>query len=300
MFHEDWWLQAMAGDSLQEVTVSSGGRVVGRLPFSLRRRPGGRTVCEMPVLTHFLGPAIDAGSGSAANRALKQAQITRELLQQLPRTGGFQQRMHRGVEEVMSFQENGFAASVDFTFELHPAEEEFLWKGMRDKTRNMIRRARTLYTVEAIDDAERFAALYAGNLRARGEDSYYPPAEIIRLVGTAQARDQGRVLAARAADGSLVAAIFYVWDRQSAYYLLSTRLPDSDNSAVSLLLWEAICHTNAEGRIFDFDGVSSQGNRVFFTGFGGVIRPRYVVTRQTALYRLADMVTRRCKALLRR
>ncbi|ONG50150.1 hypothetical protein BKE38_19220 [Pseudoroseomonas deserti] len=300
VFHEAWWLEAMAGDRLQEVTVTSGGRTIGRLPFVMRRRPGGRTLCEMPTLTHFLGPAIDAGSGSLANRALKQAQITRELLQQLPRSDAFQQRLHRGIEEVMAFQENGFTASVDFTFELHPTEEELIWKGMRDKTRNMIRRARTLYTVEQIDDPERFAALYAGNLRARGTDSYYPPGEIIRLVSAAQARDQGRVLAARAEDGSLVAAIFYVWDHRSAYYLLSTRLPDSDNSAVSLLLWEAVCHGNAEGRIFDFDGVSSQGNRVFFTGFGGVIRPRYVVTRQTALYRLAEMATRGCKALLRR
>lgn len=299
IFHEDWWLNALTGGDYDEVTVRAGNRMVGRLPFVIRRRIGGRVICEMPALTHFLGPAIEAAEGSACNRALKQAQIIRELLLQLPRTGAFRQRLHGGIQDTMAFQENGYAAAADFTFELHPAPETLLWKAMRDKTRNMIRRARTLYTVVPVDDPGQFADLYEANVQSKGGRFYYAKPEIRRLIAESLARGCGRAIAARAEDGSIAAAIFCVWDQRSAYYLLSTRLQHSDNSAVSLLLWDAITHAAARGLIFDFDGVSSQGNRVFFTGFGGCIRPRYVVTRQTPYYRAADLAVQACRRVLR-
>lgn len=295
VFHERWWLDAMTGGRYEEVTFSSGGRVVGRFPFVVKRRIGGRVSCEMPALTHFLGPAVDDGQGSASNRAIKRAHITKELLLQLPRTGGFHQRMHRGIQDTMAFQESGYSTSVDFTFEIAPGAQNSLWAQMRDKTRNMIRRAQERYEVVQIDDPEVFATHYEKNIQDRGERFYYAKHEIVRLGQETMARDRGRVLAARAEDGSLTAAIFYVWDARSAYYLLSTRTKDSDNSAVSVLLWNAICHANSLGLIFDFDGVASHGSRVFFTGFGGDIRPRYVVSRGTPYYRLSNAVADTCK-----
>lgn len=290
----------MAGPRYKEVTVSADGRVIGRLPFIVRSRPGGRRSCEMPPLTHFLGPAVDEGGGSAPNRALKRAQIIRELLEQLPPVGAFRQRMHRGIQETMVFQENGFQSLADFTFEIAPAEEGVIWKGMRDKTRNMIRRAGERYTVTNLDDPEVFADFYQRNIQERGEEFYYCTPDITRLCYETAIRNQGRVLVARTGDGAPVAAIFYVWDARSAYYLLSTRVRDSDNSAVSLLLWEAIRHTTSLGLIFDFDGVASHGSRVFFTGFGGEIRPRYVISRETPFFRASTIVADRIKALRRR
>ena len=288
IFHEPWWLAAMAGDRLEEVTVAAGGRMVGRFPFVVVRSFGGRTSCEMPPLTHFLGPAVDEGAGSSCNRALKRSQIIRELLEQMPRTGGFHQRMHRGIPDTMVFAEQGYRTPVQFTFEVAPAPEAVLWKNMRDKTRNVIRRAREGYEVVELDDPERFVALYRDNILARGGRFYYRRDDVARLCAEALARGCGRVVAARGANGALAAAIFHVWDAGSAYYLLSTRDAGSDNAAASLLVWDAIRHAAARGLVFDFDGVASHGSRVFFTGFGGEIRPRYVATRYSRYYSLSD------------
>jgi hypothetical protein len=299
VFHAPWWLAAMAGDHYDEVTVKSDGKTVGRFPFIMRRRFGNRSSCEMPVLTHFLGPAIDEGAGSASNRLLKHAHIVKELLQQLPKTGAFHHRMHRGIRDTMAFQESGYETKVDFTFEIAPAPEATVWKNMRDKTRNVIRRAGEKYEAIEIDDPFLFATMYEKNIQERGSNFYYGKKEIARLCSEAISRDQGRVVAARAADGALAAAIFHVWDQKSAYYLLSTRTRDSDNSAVSLLLWDAIRHAGSRGLIFDFDGAVSHGSRVFFTGFGGDIHPRYVVTKHTPYGFFSGAVVNRCKTLFR-
>jgi hypothetical protein len=102
------------------------------------------------------------------------------------------------------------------------------------------------------------------------------------------------VLAARDAAGTIVAAIFYVWDQRSAYYMLTTRAKDAGNGAVSLLLWSAMCHASGLGLIFDFAGVGSNSGRALFSaGFGGTVAPRYVASRYTSTHLAMDWVRMR-------
>ncbi len=290
VFHQRWWLDATTGGDYAEAEVAQGGRRVGWFPYAVAHVFAGHRVCAMPVLTHFLGPAIDDGPGAACNRVLRRAQITRELLAQVPQTSGFWQVMHRGTNDTLVYQELGYEAAVQFTFEVAAAPAEVLWRNMRDKTRNVIRRAEEQHGVSSLDAAS-FAAGYTGNLRRAGSPSRYSSALIERVCQAAISRGQGRILAAEDNDGEVAAAIFYVWDTQAAYYLLSSRRADSGNGAVSLLLWHAMKDIAARGLVFDFEGVVTAGSALFFTGFGGVIVPRYVVSRFTFGHRLAGRLS---------
>jgi hypothetical protein len=287
VFHEPWWLNAASGGHYQEVSVSSGGMVVGRLPFALVPMPARCALCTMPNLTHFLGPGIDAGEGAPANRALKHDGILRELLARLPRFTGFYQKLHRDIADTLVFQDDGYRTSVQFTYEISFAPIGEIWANMRDKTRNVIRRAEEQYSVVNVQDPAEFAAVYDRNLQARGMTNYYHA--IVPVCGAALQRDAGRIIAARDSAGRMAAAIFYVWDATSAYYLLSTRSDNAANCAVSLLIWRAIQDSVARGLIFDFDGVATPGSRLFYTGFGGAVAPRYIVSRYTAVH----LVTKR-------
>src|SRR5579863_1147806 len=140
IFHEDWWLEAATGGQFEVAEVAAGGRIVGRLPFHKTKRFG-LTLIRMPELTYFLGPAIDEGEGSPNTRFLKRLHITRELLERLPRASWQYVKCHSGVTEVIAFQGLGFRTYVQFTHELAPQAMSFLWEQMRNKTRNVIRRA---------------------------------------------------------------------------------------------------------------------------------------------------------------
>ncbi len=293
IFHEPWWLDAAAPDAWREVTVTASGKTVGRLPYAISHQPLGRTGCVMPPFCHFVGPAIDAGNAAACNKALRRDQITRELIEQLPDTGFFSQRMHRDVPDVLVFAEMGFYTPVQFTFEIAPDSPERLWSAMRDKTRNIIRRAEERCSIDETLSGPDFAAFYVANAAATGNASYYRAADIARITTAATARDRGRILSARAADGSLSAAIFCVWDDSCCYYLLSMRDRGRDDGATSMLVWHAIRRAAARSLIFDFDGLFTRGNRVFFTGFGGTVRPRFCATRKTLAYRAADQLAAR-------
>jgi len=53
-----------------------------------------------------------------------------------------------------------------------------------------------------------------------------------------------------------------------------------------LVLWEAIQDAAQRGLIFDFDGLVNKESFAFYAGFGGMLCPRYVVTRISPLVRI--------------
>ncbi len=291
VFHQPWWLNAATCGDYHEAVVVQSGRMVGSFPYVRERVFGGQYLCGMPQLTHFLGPALDDGRGATCNRVLRRAQITRELLRQVPGCSGFWQKLHRGTRDTLAYQEQGYETAVQFTFEVAPKPPEIMWREMRDKTRNVIRRAGEQYTRCELADVEAFAEFYVGNVAASGRQSHYDRALIARVCDAAIQHGQGRILAAESASGELAAAIFYVWDTQAAYYLLTTRRRDSGNGAVSLLLWDAMRDVAARGLIFDFEGVVNSGGALFFTGFGGEVTPRYVVSKFTLGHKVAGRLS---------
>jgi len=278
LFHQPWWLEIATHGRYQVVEARQDGRTVGRLPFVVTKRYG-HSVSLMPTLTHFLGPAIDDGVGGANARFLRRLTITQELVQQLPKVSYLKHKLHRGVADTLPFQIAGYQSSVQFTYEIAPQPAVAVWQGMRDKTRNMVRKARRTMVCEDADDPDFFIDLYRSNLAAKGASSNIDLQTCLHLIAGCFAKNCGRILVARHSDRTVAAAIFYAWDSKAAYYLLSTRTPSSGNSANTLLLWEAIKDTMARGLVFDFDGVGSSGAVLFFAGFGTTIQPRYIISR---------------------
>jgi len=287
IFHEEWWLDAATGGRFDVAEVTAGGRTVGRLPFHLTKRFGLRMI-RMPELTYFLGPAIEDGKGSATNRFLKRLEITRELLERLPPASWQYVKCHGGVTDVIAFQELGFRTYVQFTHEIRPAPAEVLWQQMRDKTRNVVRRADERLSIRELTDPLEFAHLYERNLALRGLDNGIDSAVCRKIVSASLERQRGRILAAHDKDNQIVAANFCVWDEVSSFYLLSTRGANSGNGASSLLLWEAIKDSARRGLVFDFAGLGGKGSVLFYSGFGASISARYVAVRARVLARVIN------------
>ena len=287
VFHEQWWLDIATGGEWEVVESIHQGRVIGRMPYLRTHRWWFNTI-NMPPLTHFLGPAVDPGNGSANTRLLRQISITRDLIRQLPLgTASFMQKMHRGVNDIIAFQLEGFDSSVQFTYELPPAPLQQIWRGMRDKTRNVARKADKAFIIEDSMEVDEFIRLYQSNLVVRGRTALVDMSIIRSLILASQERNCGQILLARNQERVAKAAIFCVWDNSVCYYLMSTRTPDSGNGAITLLLWRAIRRAASGGLVFDFDGLAHEGAVLLYSGFGATITPRYVVSKSSLAFRLA-------------
>lgn len=285
IFHEDWWLETATGSNYDVAEVSTDGRVVGRLPFSMTRRFGVR-VMRMPALTYFLGPAIDEGEGGLNTRFLKRLKITRELIDQLPSASFQYVKCQRGTGDVIAFQELGFRTHVQFTYEIEPIAVDALWWRLRNKTRNIIRKAEEQFTVSQFTDSDEFVRLFRANLCAKKLQTEIDCTLCRKIISASLDRERGKILIARDDKNQIVAANFCAWDATSAYYLLSTRSQNSGNSASSLLLWEAIKDSLSRGLVFDFAGLGNKGSVLLYSGFGGSVSSRYVAVRSRRLTRV--------------
>ena len=288
IFHEDWWLDIASDGIRKEAVVETGGQLVGRLPYVVKKRYGVVKTVGMPNLVHALGPAIAVRSRSKRDAtATRDITIMQDLVRQVCPAAFVNFRLHRGIANTLAFNALGYRSDVAYTVEVAPAPDALLWKNMRDKTRNIIRRAEESLRIDEDWSAAQFIDFYEANLRLRRRDNLYDSLTARELLEQTMLRKRGRLVAAINAAGEPEAAVFTIHDQESEYYFMSTRSPSSSNGAISLLIWTALRRAAACGRIFDMDGLHV-GDGVFpnlhlLTGFGGTIRPRYIVRAGSAL-----------------
>jgi Acetyltransferase (GNAT) domain len=300
IFHEDWWLDALAPGRWREVSCSRGGRVAGYLRF-VERSEGGMTICEMPQITRFLGPVILPQSGKMEARIRATYSIITELLDQISGHDHVELTLDTEFGNLAPFLASGYEVRAHPTFLLDcrpPAEE--LWAGLRDKTKNVIRRARERLVVREVDDVNMFASFYKNNLA--GAESYFDLSLLAPAFAAAYARRQCKILAAIDSGGTVHAKVFFVWDDKYVHYFLSTRdRHHAHLGAVSLLLWTGIELAHAHGRHFDFDGgIVNDARYKFLVAFGGELANRFDVVRSTSGYRVHRTIRRIPGALMRR
>lgn len=292
LFHEPWWLSAVAGDQHFQASVVRGEGLCGQLSFLKARSKFGFKLLHMPFFTHVLGPMIESSNGKRQKRLANRLSIIRDLLEQLPPYDVCQFAMDPSLDEGLALgdglalQKHGFRISPQYTFRIHcRTSTDEIWSAMDFKVRQHIRRASEKYIIKEIDDPQYFINFYLNNIEKRGRKSYFQFERFPLLFTECSARSCGVILAATTPDGSPVAMTFLVWGHGVLYYTLSTRAPGgSESGCVNLLIWAAIERAHALGLICDLDGIVSQGIARFLGGYGGEVAVRLVATHFKPLY----------------
>lgn len=294
LFHERWWLSAVTQGNFEEVTVSKGGRLVGRLPFVINRKMGFTTV-SMPAFTHVLGPWVNVGEGKEQTQLLRRLSIVRDLLDQLPRFDSFKLALSAASADGLAFQDRGYELTPQFTFLIDCCREpREIWEQMHAKTRQHIRRAEEKFTVVASGDPHRFMRFFRTNANRRGRVVPADFGVFETLFHECRTRDCGEILSAIRPDGTPTAMIYVVWGHGTMYYLLSSRAADADdNGSINLLIWSAIKRANERGLLLDLDGVISSGTARFLSGFGGRLNVRWIARRARLPYAMLQFAKRR-------
>jgi hypothetical protein len=292
IFHEKWWLDAVAPGSWREVVCIRGDQVVGSLPFE-ELSHGGLKVCAMPQATHVLGPTLEIRPGKAESLARWTQSITDCLLQQVDKYHHVEMILGTEYADITPFLHAGFEVKPEPTLLLdckRPLTE--LWAGLRDKTRNVIRRAREQLTIQCIKDVSQFTRFYEENLE--DDASYFSLAASATATAAACDRKQGKIIAATSADGVAHAMVVFLWDDHRVYYYHSSRKKNLAHvGAVSLLLWTGIELAHSRGLWFDFDaGLTKLSRYKFLIAFGGEIASRHEVRRSTWIYRVQHGIRR--------
>jgi hypothetical protein len=254
----------------------------------IRGRPRLRLLTQSS-LTQTLGPWVETSPAKPARALAHEHELLAELETKLPPAIAFSQQFSPSMLNALPFHWAGYRLEARYTYRLHGLRSTGdLWANLRDNIRREIRKARK--RVEVVEDLgiDRFYSVLAKTYERQSIATPHSLPELARLAAACTARKAGTMLFARDDAGQLHAAVWVVWDRNGAYYLLAGAEPHLRTSgASSLLAWEAISRAGRHTDVFDFHGSMLQPVERFFRAFGAQQTPYLSVTRMSPALRLA-------------
>lgn len=271
VFGQAWWLDAACrAGGWDAVLVSDGGEIAAALPYEIHRR-GPFTILTQPPFTPWLGPWIRRRSGSVEAVLRSEHRLMTELVGRLPEYDRFAQNWGYGVTNWLPFYWRGFQQTTRYSHVLPDIScEAAIWSGMRSNIRREIRKAEGRYGLRLRHDLDLDVLLTLNAMTYKRQGKRPPNAEILRRIDKAcGARGCRKLIVAEDDRGRRHAGAYFVWDDESAYYLVGGMDPELRTSgAMSLVMWEGIRFARTVGRRFDFEGSMVESIARFFRSFG--------------------------------
>lgn len=290
LFQQPYWLDAVSPGQWGAAVVTSGGHVIARLPYAIRKEFG-LTRLIMPKLTKFLGPWLSPATGKYASELARQKDVMFSLIGQLPRFDFFTQNFHYSITNWLPFYWKGFSQTTRYSYVLDDIQDEKrLWSELQGNTRREIRKAGR--QVEVRDDLgiHSFLELNRKTFARQKMPLPYSRELVLRIDAALGQRNQRRIFSAADTRGRIHAALYLIWDSDSAFYLMGGANPDLRNSgSSSLLMWEAIRFSSTVTRRFDFEGSMVEPIERFFRGFGARQQPFFTIVSMTRRMRLYSL-----------
>lgn len=282
LFCRDWWLDAVCGENNWDVAlVERGSAIAGALPYYLDSRYGLDCI-RNPKLTQFTGPWLSYPPEQKYHSRLSfEKEILSELIDKLPPFDSFAQGFHYLVVNWLPFCWKGFRQTTRYTYIIEDlSNPDDLFSAFRSNIKTDIRKARKTLRVVCSDDIESFFHLNKLTFDRQNLSMPYELSLLQRVDSACAERSCRKMFFAEGSDGTVHAAVYLVWDEQSAYYLMGGGNPALRNSgATSLLLWEAIQFAATVTKKFDFEGSMLEPVERFFRAFGAVQQPYFQILK---------------------
>ena len=224
----------------------------------------------MPKLTQTLGPWCDLGNGKLGSQLSKYYKLSEELVAGLPQFASFHQNFSPQIYSWLPWQWAGFSQSTRYTYVIEGlTDHETIFKNLDSKTRNTIRKAKKVLSVHSDSSLDNFWLLNSQVFTRQGLPTPYSYDLVQAIDEACQKRNQRKLFFAADSSGVLHAAVYLIWDENSAYYLMGGSNPDLRSSgAMSLTMWHAIKFAGTVTKRFDFEGSMIKPIERFVRGFG--------------------------------
>jgi len=289
LFSKDWWLDVVAGDHWDVAIVEKKGRLIAAMPYT-RQTIMGVPVLKMPKLTPWFDLWIDYPEGQKYSSRLSfEKKILDNLISQIPNVPRVHQKYVYSLTNWLPFYWRGFKQTTRYSYILPNLNDlDFLFADFRENIRREIRKAQKRLQVTEIENIDLFYDMNQKTFERQNKSISYSRLFLHEIDRACVQRKCRKIFIAKEED-TIHAALYLVWDSQSAYYLMGGADPTLRNSgASSLLMWHAIQHAASITRAFDFEGSMIEPIERFFRSFGALQTPYFSVARNRGLFKLIE------------
>ena len=271
IFFQPWWLDVVCQQSSWGIceVKNANNEFLGVLPYYDTRLMGFKII-RTPPLTPFLGIWINPyfiPQSKLTSKYSYEIKVTTELIDQLPRTLWYHQIHPPQFQNWLPFHWKGFRQTTRYVYTLNN-NEEVIWKGMKDKSRNMVKKALSeKCEVDVCTNAKEFYNILHSTLKRNKIN--IDKTIFFELHGEILNRGQGKILLIREVGGHCSAGVYLLVDGHSVYlWQLGLNKSIATNGAVYLLIWESIKFACEQKKKFNFCGSMLPHIEPVFRSFG--------------------------------
>ena len=293
IFSQTWWLDVVCGENNWNVIlIEKGDEIVASFPFYMTK--GERfnfKHISMPILTQKLGPYIKYPIKQTFSSKLSyEKEIMQQIIDKLPPHDSFSIHFDYKYTNWLPFYWNGFQQTTRYTYLLDDlSNTDNVFNLFSGNKKTDIRKASKNVLIKYDLGCEDFIEFYKGALKKKKEKLNYS-AEILReLISKSYENKCGRIIYSVGVDNpnEIFGAIFYVWDTNAIYSLVTAFDVSHGNVASSSLLFYQIMKDFKNSSLkFDFEGSMVESIERSYNKFG---------TKQVPYFRVSKINSRRFK-----
>ncbi|MBX2944896.1 MAG: GNAT family N-acetyltransferase [Cyclobacteriaceae bacterium] len=238
----------------------------------------GKRITLRPDFVPYFGIAIFVDPVKATQYYADTQKAYSILIEQLKnRYKKISVRLAPSVSDIQSFVWSGFEIKLRYTYLVNIEDIEKAYMNLDTNLKRQIRRGyKQEVTIHHNQDVVQYLDLFRATRSKKDNFS----ALLTRYQQYLQSVNSCSTMAIKNQNGDALAAIFFVWDNQRAYYLLGgyrSSHEDDNQSYTALALWEAMKFTRQQLGLYEFDleGSMIPGVENFFRKFGGKKVPYY-------------------------
>ncbi len=281
LFSQYWWMDAVC-QKWDVFIYEENGRVLGTMPYAISKKLGFQYILQ-PQLTQTNGVWINYPEHQITQEKYSlEEKICSYFINELKRLklSFFQQSFHHSFTNWLPFYWMSFRQTTRYTYVISEINDiEVVEKRFSGYKRKHLKKAKNLKIINDVS-ASQFYDHHCKTLKAKGEKIVYSRHLFQNIYNSAIIRNQGKVIAIGDDNGDIYAALFIVWDKQSAYNLISTIDPNHKKSGASTrVVLEAIRFVSDKAKCFDFEGSMIKEVENSFREFGAKQKPYFQIEK---------------------
>ncbi len=295
LFMQAWWLDTVCTPEDKQWDVllcEENGEIIGAMPYHIIKKWGFKIILQAPF-AQYSGIWIDYPEDCKLHKRYSlEKRVMDNLIDQLETLNilYYSQNFHYSFTNWQPFYWRGFQQTTRYTYILkNIADIDMIFNNISPRYRKNLRKCEKELTVDFNLSAEEFYDLHKSSLAEKNDRIAYSKQLFLSIYQATIKTEQSKIIAVRDKNNNLLSAVFFVWDTNSGYNLITARTKIAkSNDALIYMIWQTIKYLNGKTKDYDFEGSMIEGVATKNQRFGAKQVPYFKISKSySKLFSLA-------------
>lgn len=274
LFSKGWWMDAVCEDNWDVILLENADVIIASLPYYFQEMNHWIEI-KKAILTQTNGIWINYPQNQKYEKRLsfenRVMNYIIDEIEKLPITQ-YQQYFHFTIENWLPFYWRGYSQTTRYTYVIEDTSNlQQIYENFNSNLRKSIRKAEKQVTVKEDISIDEFYCFNKMTFKRQGLDIPYSIEIVSRIDEACNKRDARKTFYCVDENNQIHSAIYFVWDDDTVYYLMSGSHPDYRNTqSLSLLMFEGIKLAHQLNKKFNFEGSMKKNIEHHFRQFGAI------------------------------